>query len=102
MLGIGPMELMIVLLIGLLLFGNRLPATMRSLGASVSEFKNGVQDGETIFIRLWQPASRRPFLMAALSRQKPNGQVLAGLRRTDWIRCRLLFGKARWDHQPGT
>ena len=46
MLGIGPMELMIVLLIGLLLFGNRLPATMRSLGKSVNEFKKGVQDGE--------------------------------------------------------
>jgi sec-independent protein translocase protein TatA len=46
MLGIGPMELMIVLLIGLLLFGSRLPSTMRSLGKSVSEFKKGMEDGE--------------------------------------------------------
>ena len=48
MFGIGPMELMIVLLIGLLLFGSRLPATMRSLGKSVNEFKKGVQEGENI------------------------------------------------------
>ncbi len=33
---------MIVLIIALLLFGNRLPSVMRSLGKSVVEFKKGV------------------------------------------------------------
>jgi sec-independent protein translocase protein TatA len=39
----GPMELLIVGIILLLLFGNRLPSVMRSLGQGVVEFKKGVQ-----------------------------------------------------------
>jgi sec-independent protein translocase protein TatA len=38
----GP-ELLVVAFIALLLFGNRLPNIMRSLGKSVTEFKKGVQ-----------------------------------------------------------
>lgn len=38
----GPFELVIVSLVALLLFGNRLPSVMRSLGKSVVEFKKGV------------------------------------------------------------
>ena len=40
----GPMELMIILVIALLVFGNRLPQVMRSLGSSVNEFKKGLND----------------------------------------------------------
>ncbi len=42
MFGLGPGELMIFALIVLLLFGNRLPSVMRSLGKGVVEFKKGV------------------------------------------------------------
>lgn len=47
--GIGPMELAVVAIVLLLLFGNRLPGVMRSLGRGVIEFKKGVQgvDEET-------------------------------------------------------
>lgn len=38
----GPLEMLIVLAILLLLFGNRLPSVMRSLGRGVVEFKKGV------------------------------------------------------------
>ncbi len=38
----GPMELIVLGGIMLLLFGNRLPSVMRSLGQSVVEFKKGV------------------------------------------------------------
>ncbi len=38
----GPMELVVIAGVGLLLFGNRLPQVMRSLGKSVVEFKKGV------------------------------------------------------------
>ena len=37
-----PVTLLIVGLVALLLFGNRLPSVMRSLGRSVVEFKKGV------------------------------------------------------------
>jgi sec-independent protein translocase protein TatA len=43
MFGIGTMELMIVAVIILLLFGNRLPSVMRSLGTGMVEFKKGMQ-----------------------------------------------------------
>ena len=42
----GPMELGIILVIALVLFGNRLPGTMRSLGQSLKEFKKGMREGE--------------------------------------------------------
>ncbi len=44
MFGIGQTELIIVGVIALLLFGNRLPSVMRSLGSGVSEFKKGLDD----------------------------------------------------------
>jgi len=42
MFGFGPTELVIIGIIVLLLFGNRLPSVMRSLGRGVVEFKKGV------------------------------------------------------------
>lgn len=43
MFGVGPLELLIIGLVILLLFGNRLPSVMRSLGQGMVEFKKGVQ-----------------------------------------------------------
>jgi sec-independent protein translocase protein TatA len=40
------MELLIVLVVVLLLFGNRLPGVMRSLGRGVTEFKKGIEGVE--------------------------------------------------------
>lgn len=42
----GPMEMVIVLVVVLLLFGNRLPGAMKSLGQSFVAFKKGVKEGE--------------------------------------------------------
>ncbi|REK18697.1 MAG: twin-arginine translocase TatA/TatE family subunit [Planctomycetota bacterium] len=42
--GIGPPELLIVLVIGVLLFGKNLPNVGRSLGKSLMEFKKGLND----------------------------------------------------------
>ena len=39
---IGATEMMVVAFVSLLIFGNRLPSVMRSLGKSVTEFKKGV------------------------------------------------------------
>ncbi len=40
----GWMELVIVLVIIMMLFGSRLPSTMRSLGQSLVQFKKGMKD----------------------------------------------------------
>jgi len=41
--GLSPFHLLVVLFVVLLLFGNRLPSVMRSLGEGVVEFKKGLQ-----------------------------------------------------------
>ncbi|MGI9456333.1 MAG: Sec-independent protein translocase subunit TatA/TatB [Aeoliella sp.] len=43
MFGISPVQLLIVGVVALLLFGNRLPEVARSLGKSMTEFKRGMQ-----------------------------------------------------------
>lgn len=40
----GQMEFVILLVIVLLLFGNRLPGAMRNLGQSFVQFKKGIKD----------------------------------------------------------
>ena len=43
----GPLELGLILLIVLLIFGaSRLPKIFRSFGSGVSEFKKGLKEGE--------------------------------------------------------
>ena len=43
----GPWQFVIVLLVVLVLFGNRLPSIMRSLGEGITEFKKGIKGGES-------------------------------------------------------
>jgi sec-independent protein translocase protein TatA len=43
MFGLGPMEMVIVLVIAVLLFGKRLPEVARGLGKGVVEFKKGIR-----------------------------------------------------------
>lgn len=46
MFGIGTIEALVVGLVAILLFGNRLPGVARSLGKSITEFKKGVSTSE--------------------------------------------------------
>jgi len=58
--GIGHWELLIILAIGLLLFGRRLPEVGRSMGKGIVEFKRGLKGIEDdIEIESSKPASKQ-------------------------------------------
>lgn len=58
---IGPIELGIILVIALLIFGRRLPEVGRSLGKGIVEFKRGLKGvGEEVETEADRPASARP------------------------------------------
>ena len=61
MFGLGPMELLIVGVIAVLLFGKRLPEVGRSLGKGLIEFKKGLNDikSEVDSATYVQPSSSR-------------------------------------------
>ena len=40
----GPVELVVILVVALLLFGSRLPNVMRNMGRGITEFKRGIKD----------------------------------------------------------
>lgn len=58
--GLGPVELAIVGLVVLLLFGSRLPSVMRSLGTGIVEFKKGIKGIEDADPNKDSTASKEP------------------------------------------
>ena len=62
----GATELIVIGLVGLLLFGRRLPEVGRSLGKSIVEFKKGIRDVEDNI----DVASRRQSPPKALPKQE--------------------------------
>jgi len=57
---LGMTELMIIAFISLLIFGNKLPSVMRSLGKSVTEFKKGISGIEEDIDQAGSPDKKTP------------------------------------------
>lgn len=56
----GPWEMAAIAMVSLLIFGNRLPSVMRSLGKSVTEFKKGMHSIEDDIEEGANPDSKKP------------------------------------------
>lgn len=54
---LSPLELMIIGVVAVLLFGSNLPSVARSLGKSMSEFKRGMKDLQNEFHQADSPPS---------------------------------------------
>jgi sec-independent protein translocase protein TatA len=59
MFGIGYGEMILVAMVTLLLFGNRVPDVMRSLGRGLHEFKKGMNGIEDEIRRIDKPPASR-------------------------------------------
>ncbi len=69
--GIGPNELMAILIIAFLLFGaSKLPELARSLGKSVAEFKKAQREAELELRRFEQELKEGKYESAAEKREK--------------------------------
>jgi len=67
---VGPFELAVILVVALLVFGNRLPEVMRALGRSITEFKRGMHEADAEIEDVHKPADH-----AASPPAPPAGQA---------------------------
>jgi sec-independent protein translocase protein TatA len=84
MFGLGSQELLVILVIVLILFGaNRLPELARSLGASMREFKKGINEAKP---ESAPPAPKVESAAAAAPAARTCVQCRAPLA-SDWTHC---------------
>jgi sec-independent protein translocase protein TatA len=60
--GLGTTELLVIGVIGLLVFGSRLPMVGRNIGKSITEFKKGMKDAGEELSKEDSHAAQRPQL----------------------------------------
>jgi TatA/E family protein of Tat protein translocase len=61
----------VILIVALLIFGKRLPEVMRSLGASVNEFKRGLNDPPIVQAPVAAPAAVPVVASEPVQKQMP-------------------------------
>src|SRR5215472_16242352 len=74
MLSLTPMEIIILLVIGVLLFGRKLPEVGRYLGKGIVEFKKGMKGLEDEFENTAAPPRQDP---VALDQPRPPQRITA-------------------------
>jgi sec-independent protein translocase protein TatA len=79
---IGPMELMIILGLGVLLFGKRLPEVGRSLGKGIVEFKKGLKGVEDDIDESSSRADRSRAVDDRVQADAPKFEIPAEPRKT--------------------
>jgi len=72
---IGPMELMVILGLGVLLFGKRLPEVGRSLGKGIVEFKKGLKGVEDDVDESVSRAERRQAVDERVQAEPPRFEI---------------------------
>ncbi len=73
---LGPMEMMVVMLVAVLLFGKRLPEVGRSLGKGIVEFKKGIRGIEDDFDRsMREPSSSSNRVESYATSDAPSASV---------------------------
>ena len=60
MLGLGTQEMMVLLVLGVLFFGKRLPEVGRSVGKTIMEFKNSLRGVENEFTSAFHSVDNKP------------------------------------------
>ena len=99
---LGPMEMMLIMGLGVLLFGKRLPEVGRSLGRGIVEFKKGLNGVGDDFD---SPSSGRSSSSSYGSRGTPTiARPASRPTRTPWCRsssCPGPLGLARDARRPG-
>ena len=91
---IGPQEILIVLVIALIVLGpKKLPEMARSLGKGVKEFKEGINDDDTVDVTADEEERR------ARELARPRAPARRSAARDDGARARRR-GRARASREP--
>jgi len=80
--GLGPQELLVIAIFGLLIFGKRLPEVGKSLGKSIVEFKKGLHGIEDE-INTADP--RRPDILPPPQKTQSNTEVRSEERQKETV-----------------
>ena len=87
---LGPQEIVILLVIGVLLFGRKLPEVGRYLGKGIVEFKKGMKglEDEIDTASSARPRAAGPGAAASAAARDDDGPEIRGLRRPTFRRRR--------------
>jgi sec-independent protein translocase protein TatA len=104
MFGIGPLEMVVVGIVAVLLFGSRLPSVARSLGKSMTEFKKGMREFESeMHSSVYsEPTTRVTYNQQIENRTTPAEQASSTIPARDDSRVESITDAAQDSISPET